>query len=31
MALDEEFRHDTLFKQRDSRLTWCGIHNNVAQ
>jgi hypothetical protein len=31
MALDEQFRHDTLFKQRDTRLTWGSIHNNVAQ
>jgi hypothetical protein len=29
--LDEEFGHDTLFKQRNTRLTWSGIHNNVAQ
>jgi hypothetical protein len=31
MALDEQFSHSTLFKQRDTRLTWGGIHNNVAQ
>jgi hypothetical protein len=31
MALDEQFSHDTLFKQRDTRLTWGGIHNNVTQ
>jgi hypothetical protein len=31
MALDEQFSHDTLFEQRDTRLTWGGIHNNVAQ
>jgi len=31
MALDEQFSHNTLFQQRDTRLTWCGIHNNVAQ
>ncbi len=31
MALDEQFSHDTLFQQRDPRLTRGGIHNNVTQ
>jgi len=31
MSLDEQFRYETLFEQRDTRLTWCGVHNNVNQ
>jgi hypothetical protein len=31
MPLDEQFHDETLFEQRDTSLTWCGVHNNVNQ
>jgi len=31
MWLDEQFRHRTLFEQRYTSLTGCGVDNNVDQ
>jgi hypothetical protein len=31
MSLNEQFRRETLFKQRYARFTCCGVHNNVDQ